>query len=159
MAYVGVHHRLHTREEFMPQGGNMRNVHIDYPSADLSYQRASLIARDTACDNQMADPTIIAWHRSSSQDVSPSFAGGNPDNWWAKYGEGNGGGLEVSVGDEYQFMLMDTRAYERLGSFPLRNLKDEAGIEYLCLIPMLDDTGRPRRDACSPLDDWLADQF
>jgi len=137
----------------------MRNVHVDYPDADLDFQRASLMARDAACDSEMLDPTIISWHRSSDQDMSPTFEGGNPNTWWEKYGEGNGGRLEVSVGDEYQFVLMDARGFETMGPLPLRNLTDAAGTEYLCLTPMLDDTNQPRRDACSPLDDWAADQY
>ena len=137
----------------------MRNLHVDYPDSDLSYLRASVIAKDAACEGEMLEPTIMAWHRNSSQEMSPTFEGGSPDSWWAKFGEGNGGALEVDVGDDYQFVLMDARGYETLGDFPLRNLHDGAGIEYICLTPMLDDTNTPRRDACTPLDDWLADQF
>ncbi|EFK94927.1 hypothetical protein LDC_3073 [sediment metagenome] len=46
----------------------------------------------------MQEPTIIAWHQSSDQAVPPVYDGADPDSWWAKYGAGNGGRLEVCWG-------------------------------------------------------------
>jgi hypothetical protein len=138
----------------------MRNVHIDYQGAALNYQSASLLAKGVARENQMQDPTIMSWHKHGIQNMPPCFDGANPDTWWEKYGEGNGGKLEISVGDEYQFMLMDARGYETLGEMPLRNLSDEQGNQYLCYTPLLGKTShRPTAEACSTLDGWFADQY
>jgi hypothetical protein len=92
--------------------------------------------------------------------MPPYFDGANPDTWWEKYGEGNGGRLEISVGDEYQFVLMDARGYETLGEMPLSNLSDEQGNQYLCFTPILGKTSnRPTAAACSNLDGWFPDQY
>ncbi len=136
----------------------MRNIHIDYHGDALNFQSASLLAKGIARENQMQDPTIMAWHHPSSE--SPYYDGANPDTWWAKYGEGNGGKLEICVGDEYQFVMMDTRGYETLGEMPLRNLEDDEGNHYLCYTPMLDRASMtPNEKACTRLDGWLADQY
>ncbi len=138
----------------------MRNVHIDYQGSALDFQSASLVAKDIARENQMEDPTIMAWHQSTDQVVPPYYDGADPDTWWAKYGSGNGGHLEVCVGDDYQFIMMDARGYEKLGEMPLRNLSDDQGNQYLCHTPMLgEDTGKPSPAACVQLDGWAADQF
>lgn len=137
----------------------MINLHVDYPDQDLDYELASQLALTRAREGKMRQPAIMAWHQRSSHRFSPAFEGGNETSWWAKYGQGQGGTLDVSVGDDYEFILMETGGFETVRALPLRNLRDEAGIEYICLTPMLDDSGRPRRDACRPLDDWAADQY
>lgn len=139
----------------------MRNVHIDYHGPDPGFQAASLLAKDAAKDNQMKDPTIMAWHRNSRLGATmPFYDGANPDTWWEKYGEGNGGRLEVSVGDDYQFIMMDARGFETVGDIPLRNLTDSDGNQYVCYTPLQGrDSSVPRQEACTLLDDWLADQY
>jgi len=138
----------------------MRNVQIDYQGAPLDFQSASHLAKGVARENQMQDPTIMSWHQSSDNDVLPFYDGADLDTWWAKYGEGNGGRLEVCVGDDYQFIMMDARAYEPLGEMPLRNLSDGQGNQYLCYTPLLGKAARePTMDACIKLDGWAADQF
>ena len=138
----------------------MRNVHIDYRGDALNFQSASLLAKGIARENQMQDPTIMAWHRSSDQAMPPVYDGADPDSWWAKYGAGNGGRLEVCVGDEYQFIMMDARGYETLGDMPLRNLSDGHGNHFLCYTPMLGKTSdQPTPEACIQLDGWAADQY
>ncbi len=140
----------------------MRNVHIDYHGPDQGFQAASLLAKDVAKENQMKDPTIISWHRSNRLGATlPYYDGANPETWWEKYGEGNGGGLEVSVGeDDYQFILMDARGFETVGDLPLRNLKDRDGNPYLCLTPLQGrDSDTPKPEACILLDGWAADQY
>jgi hypothetical protein len=136
----------------------MKEMHIDYSNSDLQYERASILARDAARQNAMQDPTIMAWHSGST--VSPAFPGGNPEGWWEKYGTGNGGTFEVSVGngDEYTFILMDAEGYETVDELPLRNLSDTQGTEYVCYSPMLQGDA-PTKEACYPLDDWTADQY
>jgi hypothetical protein len=138
----------------------MRNIHIDYQGAALNYQSASLLAKGIARENQMQEPTIISWHKRGMQDMPPYFDGANPDTWWEKYGAGNGGKLEISVGDDYQFVLMDARGYETIDEMPLRNLSDDEGNQYLCYTPMLGKaSNRPTAEACSQLDGWFADQY
>lgn len=138
----------------------MRNIHVDYQGAALNYQSASLLAKGVARENQMREPTIMSWHKQGIQLMPPYFDGANPDTWWEKYGEGNGGRLEISVGDEYQFVLMDARGYETLGQMPLRNLTDARGNQYLCHTPLLGKlSNRPTLEACSLLDGWFADQY
>ncbi len=134
----------------------MKNLHLDYSGGSLDYQRASFLARDAAIAQQMQEPTIISWH---GKDTTPYYDGANPDTWWEKYGEGNGGRLEISVGDEYAFVMMDTRAFERVGDIPLRNLQDASGKQFICFTPMLAGSSIPNMQACSPLDEWVADQF
>jgi hypothetical protein len=138
----------------------MKNLHIDYQGDALNFQSASLLAKGIARANQMQDPTIMSWHQSSGKAIPPIYDGADPDSWWAKYGAGNGGRLEVSVGDDYQFIMMDARGYETLGAMPLRNLSDTQGNQYLCYTPMLGKvSNKPTQDACIQLDGWLADQY
>lgn len=138
----------------------MKNVHIDYQGARPDFLRATLLAKGIAKENQMQQPTIISWHQQSNQHMSPYYEGANPDSWWEKYGEGNGGGLEVKVGDEYGFVMMDAQGYETLGEMPLRNLSDASGNQYLCFTPILGRTSNtPNPEACTYLDGWLADQL
>jgi hypothetical protein len=138
----------------------MKNVHVEYQGGALDFQRASLLARDIAEQNAIRQPAIISWHQHSNQHLSPYYEGANPDSWCEKYGEGNGGQIEVSVGDEFDFVMMDTQGYESLGDMPLRNLTDESGREYLCLTPILGAQARkPTAEACTELDDWVADQL
>lgn len=140
----------------------MQNLHIDYRSPDHGFEAASHLAKDVAKQNRMGDPTIISWHRSSRVGpTAPFYEGANPDTWWKKYGEGNGGKLEISVGDDdYQFIMMDTNAYETVGDLPLRNLTDSQGNEYLCYTPLQGrESSIPKANACTLLDDWVADQY
>jgi hypothetical protein len=138
----------------------MKNLHIEYRGDPLNFQSASHLAKWTARANQMQDPTIMAWHQSSDQAMPPVYDGADPDSWWAKYGAGNGGRIEVCVGDEYQFIMMDARGYETLGEMPLRNLSDVQGNQYLCYTPMLGKaSNHPTPEACMPLDEWMADQY
>jgi hypothetical protein len=107
----------------------------------------------------MADPAIMAWHRHSTHAMSPQYDGANPDSWWEKYGFGNGGRMGVTVADEFDFVLMDTRGFETVDRPPIRNLIDKDGQEYICLTPMLGDGAIPNAGACVPLDEWMADQY
>jgi hypothetical protein len=138
----------------------MRNVHIDYQGSDLNFQSASEMAKEVAKQNQMQDPTIMAWHKNADQPIPPVYDGADPETWWAKYGSGNGGRLEVCVGDDYQFIMMDARGFEELGEMPLRNLSDDQGNQYLCITPSLGKSAsRPDPDTCTQLDGWAADQY
>jgi hypothetical protein len=142
-------------------GGNiMKNLQINYPGGALNFQGASILAKQIAKENDVREPTIISWHTQSDQHMSSYYDGANPDSWWKKYGEGNGGKLEVDVGDEYQFVMMDAQGYETLGDMPLRNLSDSSGNQYLCYTPLLGKASRtPTPEACTYLDEWTADQF
>ena len=138
----------------------MRNVHTEYQGEDHNFESASLLAKNVAKENQMLDPTIMAWHKGSGQDMPALYDDADPETSWAKYGAGNGGKLEVNVGNDYQFIMMDTSGYEKLGEMPLRNLSDGQGNEYLCLTPLLGkETNSPTQEACTHLDGWAADQF
>ena len=139
----------------------MRNVHIDYSGPDHGFMAASLLAMKAAKENQMKDPTIMAWHKSSKLGATPPYyEGANPETWWEKYGEGNGGRLEVSVADDFRFIMMDARGYETVGELPLRNLKDSEGNEYLCYTPIQGkESSVPTQEACLLLDGWMADQY
>lgn len=137
----------------------MQTLHIDYEGSDLTFDKASLLATRAAIDNSLHNPAIIAWHQHSSHAVSPSFDGANPDTWWEKYGAGNGGDIEVSVGDEFDFVLMDTRDFETVDQLPVRNLVAEDGKEYICLAPMLGEGRVPVEKACVPIDEWAANQY
>lgn len=138
----------------------MRNLHIDHHGAALNFQSASVLAKGVARENQMQDPTIMAWHQNSDEAMPPIYDGADPDSWWAKYGAGNGGKLEVCIGDDYQFIMMDARGYETLGEMPLRNLSDSHGNEYLCYTPMLGKAAnKPTTEACTLLDGWAANQY
>lgn len=139
----------------------MRNIHIDYHGPDEGFQTASHLARKAAMNSQMQDPTIISWHRSGRLGANPpAYEGANPETWWEKFGEGNGGTLEVSVGDDYQFIMMDAHGYETVDDIPLRNLMDNAGNQYLCYTSAQGkDVALPRLEACVFLDGWLADQY
>lgn len=137
----------------------MRNIQLDYPSADLSFEHASRLANLAARKEQMLEPTIMAWHAQGSKAISPNFDGGNPAGWWGKFGEGNGGRLEIDVGKHFQFVMMDTRGFETLGPMPVRNVMGTDGQEYLCMTAMLGNDSAPNGEACLPLDDWWADQY
>lgn len=138
----------------------MKSIHVVYQGGSIDFRYASQLARDVALENEIRVPTIVSWHQHSNQHLSPSYDGANPDSWCEKFGEGNGGQLEVSVGDEYDFVMMDAQGYETLGPMPLRNLSDAAGHQYLCYTPLLGRvTNTPKPEACMELDGWLADQF
>jgi hypothetical protein len=138
----------------------MNNFHTEFRGPVTSFQAASVLALNVAKEHQMRDPTIMSWHRQSNREMSPAFEGADPATWWEKYGEGNGGRMQVSVGEEYEFILMDTRAYETVGEAPLRNLSDSHGNPYLCLTPLIGkSTNTPNPEACTLLDGWAADQY
>ncbi len=139
----------------------MQNVHIDDGGAALDFRTASSIAKDAAKARKMKDPTIVSWHQQHSpRDALPYYDGADPETWWEKYGIGNGGKLEVSVGSEYQFIMIDAGGFEKLGEMPLRNLSDSRGNQFLCYAPLLGkNTGKPTAEACTHLDGWAADQF
>ena len=137
----------------------MQNLHIDYPGTDLNFAKASLLAKQAARENHIHNPAIIAWHQHSTHAMSPSFDGANHDSWWEKYGTGNGGHLEVSVGSEYDFVMMESGGFETVGELPVRNLVAEDGKEYICLTPMLGDRCASIEQACIPIDEWAANQY
>jgi hypothetical protein len=137
----------------------MINAHVDFSGQHLDFHAASQMALARARTLNMKQPAIVSWHDLGSHGFSPGFEGADEESWWAKYGAGNGGQADISVGADYEFIVMETGGFETVRGLPLRNLKDDQGIEYVCLSPMLDDSGRPRKDACSPLDDWTADQL
>lgn len=138
----------------------MRNVHTQYQGEDHNFINASRLAKNAARENQMQDPTIMAWHRNSGQDTPAIHDVIEADTGWAKYGASNGGRLEVFVGDDYQFIMMDARGYEKIGAMPLRNLSDSRGGEYLCFTPLLGKgINTPTPEACTHLDGWAADQY
>jgi hypothetical protein len=137
----------------------MRNIQLSYSGPGLSYEHARQLAHEAARKEKMLEPTIMAWHEQATQAISPRFDGGNPEAWWGKYGEGNGGRLEIDVAHLYQFVMMDTRGFETVGPMPVRNLRDGGGTEYVCMSSMLGDSDTPNRQACMPLDDWWADQY
>jgi len=138
----------------------MKNVHVDFQGGIPDFENASQLAKGIALENRMQQPTIVSWHQDSNQQMSPYYDGANPDSWWEKYGAGNGGQLEVRVGDEFEFVMMDTQGYETLGEMPLRNLSDESGNPYLCFTPILGrKANKPNPEACTYLDGWMADQF
>lgn len=138
----------------------MKNIHIDNLGQNTSFQGASSLALSMAREHQMKEPAIMSWHRQGNQSMSPSFEGANPNSWWEKFGEGNGGRMQVSVGDEFAFVMMDTRAYQTVGELPLRNLSDSHGNQYLCYAPLLGKASKiPTMDACTKLDGWAADQY
>jgi hypothetical protein len=143
------------------KGGNiMKTVDIDDRGGSPDFGRASELARETARRYAMQEPTIVSWHQHSNDHVSSYYDGANPDTWWEKYGTGNGGELEVRVGYEFDFVMMDAKDYETLGEMPLRNLSDAAGHQYLCYTPILGKESKtPTPEACSELDDWVADQL
>lgn len=136
----------------------MINVHLDTQGKALDFNTASRMALEQAKSHDLDQPVIVSWHQRSAHAFSPSFEGADEGTWWEKYGEGNGGEMEVTVGDDYGFVMAASGGYETLQDMPLRNLRDEQGNQYTCFIPMLDDTGKPRQDACVALDDWLAKQ-
>lgn len=141
---------------------NMRTIDIDDHGGTPDFARASQLARDTARQFQMQEPTIIAWHQHGDNRVSSYYDGADPDTWPEKYGAGNGGELQVRVGYDFDFILMDAKGYETLGEVPLRSLSDAAGHEYLCYTPLLDETdAHPTSDACTELDDydWITNQL
>jgi hypothetical protein len=137
----------------------MNKFHTEFRGPNTSFQVARSMALGVAMDHQMRDPTIMSWHRQGDPDTSPAFDGGAPDAWWEKYGTGNGGRMQVDVGDEYGFILMDARGFETVGITPLRNLSDSHGNDYLCLTPLIGKSAtRPSMSACTLLDGWAADQ-
>lgn len=137
----------------------MHNLRVDYQGSDLTFEKASLLAKSVAMENRMQSPAIISWHQHSNHAMSPSYDGANPGSWWAKYGEGNGGRMGVSVADEYDFVLMDTRGYETVDRLPIRNLVAEDGQEYICLTSLLGEGCVPIERACVPIDEWAANQY
>ena len=132
-------------------------VHNSDKSLDFNVAREMALAR--AIVQNMEAPVIVSWRQHSTHGFSPGFDGADEASWWIKYGLGNGGQAGIRIGDDFEFIVMESGGYETVHSLPLRNLKDATGAEHICLVPMLDDTNTPRKDACVPLDDWTADQM
>ena len=80
----------------------MRNIHTEYQGEDHSFVNASHLAKQSASENQMLDPTIMARHQSGGRGTPALYDGADPETWWAKYYPGNGGKLEIYVGEDYQ---------------------------------------------------------
>ncbi len=137
----------------------MNNLHVAYSGKPLDFALAREMALIKARSAAMHQPAILSWHQHSTHSFSPSFDGADEATWWAKYGEANGGHLAVSIGDDFEFILTETGGFETPRNIPIRNLTDAVGNEFICQTGLLDDTGRPRRDACAPLDEWMADQY
>ena len=138
----------------------MKTVHVERRGERPDFREASRMAREIALQYAQQQPTIVSWHQHGTGRMSPAYEGANPESWWEKYGAGNGGELEVRVADEFDFVLMDAKDYETLGRMPLRNLSDRSGHQYLCYTPMLGlETDTPTAEACTELDDWVADQL
>jgi hypothetical protein len=137
----------------------MTYVQIEYSGHKLDFDTAQRLAlsQASACDIQ--DPAVVSWYQRSAHQFSPGFNGADETSWWAKFGEGNGGLADIAVGDDFNFIITESSGFERHGSLPLRNIKDESGIEYICFLPMLAGRDRPNREACVVLDDWAADQY
>jgi uncharacterized protein DUF5619 len=142
----------------IPKGNTKRNVHVDYQGTALNYHSASLLAKNIARENNTKEPAILARHQYSGA-VPAFYEGANPDTWREKYGEGNDGRLEISVGNDFQFVMMDIRGYDTLGEVPRRNLSDSQGNGYLCHTSSLaKDSTLPTAGARTLLDGWLANQ-
>lgn len=137
----------------------METIRIDYQGNDLNFAKALQLARGAAMEQRMQEPAVLAWHQRSSHAMSPSYDGADPGSWWEKYGAGNGGRLEINVGDEFDFVVTETRGFETVDQLPIRNLVAQDGQEYICLTPMLGDSNSPTARACIPIDEWAADQY
>lgn len=136
----------------------MKSLYITPPHKGTSFHDAMRMAMIEAHAQSIRHPAVLSWHDRIHHGFSPGFEGADEALWWEKYGEGHGGKLMVNVGDEYEFIVTDVAGFDTPHAIPIRNLSDEEGNEYLCFTPMLDDTGRPRPDACIPLDEWMAKQ-
>jgi len=90
----------------------MQSRDVDHKGTDLTFPRARALAKRLAKENRMQDPAIICWNPRSTDARSPSCAGDSPGCWWEKYGEGNGDRLEISVGGELDFVMMESRGYD-----------------------------------------------
>lgn len=136
----------------------MIDMHVEYQGKPLDYDMARYLALDRARCEAMRQPEVLSWHRRATDAFSPAFEGAS-DSWWEKYGAGNGGRMRVSVGNDYEFILAESGGFETIQAREVRNLTGDDGTEYICLTGMLDETGKPRKDACRPLDEWMADQY
>lgn len=137
----------------------MNYLHVDYSGKFLDFAMAREMALIRARGEAMRQPAVLSWHQHSTHGFSPGFDGADETTWWSTYGAANGGNLKVSIGDDFEFILAETGGFESPRNIPIRNLTDAAGNEFICQAGMLDDTGQPRRDACAPLDEWMADQY
>lgn len=133
----------------------MQNIHVDYSGADLTFNTARSLALRAARENQLREPAIVSWHARGDEAMSPSFDGANPASWWEKYGSGNGGRLEIHIGDRYDFILTESSGFETLDQIPLRNLRAADGTEYVCYFSR---DAQASGEACMPLDEWAAKQ-
>jgi hypothetical protein len=137
----------------------MTYVQIDYSGHKLDFNTAQRLALSQASVCDIKDPAVISWYQRSTHRFSPSFDGADEASWWAKFGAGNGGLAEVAVGDDFNFIITESGGYERLRGLPLRSMKDASGTEFLCLLPLVAGRDQPSKEACMPLDEWMADQY
>ena len=141
-------------KHLIPEMNAMLNVHTEYQGEDHDFESASLLGKNVAKENQMLDPTIMAWHKGSGQHMPALYDGADPETSRAKCGAGNGGKLEVNVGNDHQFIMVDTSGHEKLGEMPLRKLSDGQGDDYLCLTPLVGKKANsPTQEACTHLED------
>lgn len=129
----------------------MIHLHIAPAAQPLDYATARAQALARAHVLNMAEPVIVSWRRLGHADR-------NRD--WAAYGRSHGGEADIQVGDDFEFIVMDSDAYESAHRLPLlANLRDARGTEYLCLTPLLGRAATPGEPVCQPLDEWTADQL
>lgn len=98
-------------------------------------------------------------HQRSRERISPSHDGTDPNSWWAKDDEGNGSGLEISIGEQNDFVLMDSHGHQSMDALPVRNLADGDCNEYICSAPLLGKGCTPIDKACTSIDEWAANQY
>jgi hypothetical protein len=135
----------------------MRQVHIEYPGADLDFAHAASLAQSLADDDRkVIEPVLMAWCDRHASRMSPVIEGADLRNRWRDYGESHGGRLEIDVGDDYAFVYADSSAFDPYEASPYSNLSDGRGNEYLCQINLLRDPHQPTPDACVALDEWTS---
>ncbi len=107
----------------------MENMNI---SADKSidFRQGHRQAVNTA-DENLTDPAIIAWKDDKAERFAPDIPGGAAERWHF-YGENFGGKLELNVGDDFHFILIEAKDFDD-PDLNLTTIKDEDGTSFTCV--------------------------
>jgi hypothetical protein len=137
----------------------MKQIHIE-STGPMNYQAAIAIAmKQASYDGEMEEPVLVAWHDRLHAMMSPTIAGADIDTRWRDYGESHCGCLEVSVGEDFEFIFADGGPFAGYGDFgpdPYVNLSDAYGHQYLCRGRAESGTQFSEPEICWPLDDYTS---
>ncbi len=104
------------------------NIAVENPSIDFREARRQAAGK---AGEILSKPVIIAWKDDKTRHSGPEIPGGSSDRWH-DYGESFGGKLELTVGDDFHFILTEA-AYNEEPDLNLTSISEDDGTTILCV--------------------------